>query len=221
MTQPSGVIAGAGMRTGKLYYAFSLVLLLVICGCSAPNYYVRPKAGITSIKKIAVLPMESLTSDVYAGENVRRAIITELMSRGIDVVEPGEITKVLNEMKIRSVSALSVADMQKMSQTLSVDAMLLGSVGAYGISKGISVSYPEVAINLKMYSVAANGIIWSAWHTGGGPGFWTRHFGAEGSTLSEVTRKVVRKSINTMFAPETPVRAARESSAAPAVKGKE
>lgn len=198
--------------------ALCIMLVLFACGCSAPSYYVRPKTDIAAIKKIAVLPMESLTADANAGENVRRAIMTELMSRGFDVVEPGEVTRVLNEAKIRSVNAIAATDMQNMSRSLGADAVLMGSVGAYGISKGISVSYPEVAVNLKLYSIAADGIVWSVWHTGGGPDFWTRHFGAEGSTLSEVTRTVVRKAVDTLFAPETPGHAVREPAAAPAVK---
>ncbi len=33
----------------------------------------------------------------------------------------------------------------------------------------------------------------------GGASFWTRHFGAEGITLSEAVRKAVKEAIDTLF----------------------
>jgi TolB-like protein len=174
------------------------VLLVFIYGCVA-EHFIRPKTDISNIKRVAVLPFENFTSDDYAGEKIRRIVITELLSRGIDVIEPGEVTRLLRELKIRSLGSISVSEIQNMGKTLGVEAVMMGSVEAFGISRGISVTYPEVTINLILIETSSGNIIWSVRHTTGGASFWTRHFGSEGISLSEAARKVVKEAINTLF----------------------
>ena len=188
----------------KLYALCSTLLafcLLIAGGCatSTSTQYVRRDVDYKSIKKIAVLPFESLTTDEYAGEKIRKTVITELLSRGVDVIEPGEVTRVLIEQKIKSLSSVRTTDLQNMAKTLGAEALMLGSVEAYGISRGISVTYPEVSINLMLVEASSGNIIWSVCETSGGPGFWTRHFGAEGVSLSEAANKVVKEAIDTLF----------------------
>lgn len=174
-------------------------LLIFICGCGGPEHYIRPKTDISNIKRVAVLPMENFTSDEYAGEKVRRVVITELLSRGIDVIEPGEVTVVLRESNIRSLGSIKITDIQNIGKTLGVEAVMMGSVEAFGISRGISATYPEVTIHLVLFETSSGNIIWSVRHTEGGASFWTRHFGAEGITLSEAARKAVKEAVDTLF----------------------
>jgi TolB-like protein len=174
-------------------------LLIFIYGCAAPEYYTRPKTDISNIKRIAVLPMENFTSDEYAGEKVRRVVITELLSRGIDVIEPGEVTRVLKESNVRSIGSIKITDIQNIGKTLGVEAVMMGSVEAFGISRGISVSYPEVTILLILHEASSGNIVWSVRNTVGGANFWTRHFGAEGITLSEAVRKAAKEAVDTLF----------------------
>lgn len=174
-------------------------LLIFICGCGGPEHYIRPKTDISNIKRVAVLPMENFTSDEYAGEKIRRVVITELLSRGIDVIEPGEVTVVLRESNIRSLGSIKITDIQNIGKTLGVEAVMMGSVEAFGISRGISATYPEVTIHLVLFETSSGNIIWSVRHTEGGASFWTRHFGAEGITLSEAARKAVKEAVDTLF----------------------
>lgn len=176
-------------------------LLIFVSGCisSNPKYYVRQQVDYKSIKRIAVLPFETLTSDEFAGEKIRQSVITELLSRGVDVIEPGEVTRTLVELKIRSLGSIKTTDIQNIAKTLGVEALMMGSVEAYGISKGISVTYPEVTIHLKLVEASSGNTIWSVCHTSGGASFWTRHFGAEGISLSEAASKVVKEAIDTLF----------------------
>ncbi len=185
-----------------LFLALSSMLILFFvygCGTTSKLYYVQQQFDYTSIKRIAVLPLESLTSDEYAGEKIRQSIITDLLSRGIDVIEPGEVTRSLIDLKIRSLSSIKTSDIQTLAKTLGVDALMMGSVEAYGISKGISVSYPEVSISLRLIEGSSGKIIWSVCNTSGGPDFWTRHFGAENISLTETANKVVKEAIDTLF----------------------
>ncbi|OGW55244.1 MAG: hypothetical protein A2Y81_13020 [Nitrospirae bacterium RBG_13_43_8] len=175
--------------------------LLIVGGCATntSTQYVRQNGDYSNFKRIAVLPFESLTTDEYAGEKIRKTVITELLSRGVDVVEPGEVTRVLIEQKIKSLGSVRTADLQNMAKTLGVGALMMGSVEAYGISRGISVSYPEVSINLRLVEASSGNIVWSVCQTSGGPNFWTRHFGAEGVSLSDAANIVVKEAIDALF----------------------
>jgi TolB-like protein len=189
----------------SMLYAFCSMLLafclffVIGCGTTSKHYYVRQQVDYSSIKRVAVLPFETLTSDEYAGEKIRQSVITELLSRGIDVVEPGEVTRALVELKIRSLGSIKISDIQTLAKTLGVEALMMGSVEAYGISRGITVSYPEVSISLRLIEASSGKIIWSVCNTSGGPNFWTRHFGAENISLSETAITVVKEAIDTMF----------------------
>ncbi|MDP2277823.1 MAG: DUF799 family lipoprotein [Nitrospirota bacterium] len=182
---------------------FTLCSLLFFShGCAgAPKHkhYIRQDFAISSVKRVAVLPLENYTSDNYAGERIRKTIITEILSRGIDVIEPGEVTKTLTDLKVKSLGALSVKEAQNLQKTLGVEAVIMGAVDAYGISAGISVSYPEVSIQLMLLDASSGSIVWSVWHTSGGASFWTRHFGTEGMSLSEAAKKVVKETVDTLF----------------------
>ncbi len=182
--------------------ALALCFLLILVGGCATNtstQYVRQNVDYKNIKRMAVLPFESLTNDEYAGEKIRKTVITELLSRGVDVIEPGEVTRVLIDQKIKSLSSVRTADLQNMAKTLGVEAFMMGSVEAYDISRGISVTYPEVTINLRLVEASSGNIIWSVCQTSGGASFWTRHFGAEGVSLSEAANKVVKEAIDTLL----------------------
>jgi len=188
-------------RTCVNFLLFALCSLLIFMfGCGGRiKYYSRPNIDIGKIKRVAVLPLETFISDEFAGEKIRRLIITELLLKGIDVIEPGEVTRTLRELKVWSSHTIKIADIKSIGKTLGVEAVMMGSVEAYGISKGISVNYPEVAIHLMLLEASSGNIIWSVWHSSSGPSFWTRHFGTEGITLSESARKVVKEAINTLF----------------------
>jgi len=185
-------------KLGKLFTFFFLLFMVVGCAGTSMQY-VRKNIDYKNIKKIAVLPFESLTFDEYAGEKIREAVITELLSRGVEVIEPGEVTRVLIEQKIKSLSSVRITDLQNAAKTLGVEALMMGSVEAYGISRGISVSYPEVSINLRLIDASSGNIIWAVCETSGGPSFWTRHFGAEGMSLSDVANSVVKNALDTLF----------------------
>ncbi len=181
-------------------FAFCFLLFMVGgCATNTSTQYIRQNIDYKNIQKMAILPFESLTNDEYAGEKIRKTVITELLSRGVDVIEPGEVTRVLIDQKIKSLSSIRTSDLQNMAKILGVEVFMMGSVEAYDISKGISVTYPEVTINLRLVEASSGNIIWSVCQTSGGASFWTRHFGAEGISLSEAAKKVVKEAIDTLL----------------------
>jgi len=151
------------------------------------------------LNRIAVLPLENLTPNEYADEKVRSLVIMDLLSRDVDVIEQGEVMRVLRELRIRSVESITVRDLQSLGDMLDVDVVIKGSVGTFDMKKGNAVSYPEVSIHLMLTDINSGEILWSAWHTSGGASFWTRHFGAEGTTLDETARKVIKEVFDSLI----------------------
>lgn len=151
------------------------------------------------IRKVAVLPLENLTSEELASEKVRRAVIAELLVKGIEVVEPGEITRAMRELNISSPENITGQDLQKLGEMLGVKAIMRGSVSSYGFRQGITANYPEVSIHLMLIDPSSDDILWSVWQTSGGPSFMTRHFGTEVDSLGETVKKVVREAINMLI----------------------
>lgn len=115
------------------------------------------------------------------------------------MTEPGDITQFLKELKIKSTGSMKLVEIQNAGRALNAEAVMLGSVEAFGLSKGISLTYPEVTINLRLVEVASGNVIWSMRHTSGGPDFWTRHFGSEGLSMSETAKKVVKEAVGTLL----------------------
>ncbi|MBI5665151.1 MAG: DUF799 family lipoprotein [Nitrospirae bacterium] len=181
---------------------FSVLCLSMffIFGCgSAIKQYTRPDFDVSAIKTVAVMPIENFTSENYADEKIRSKISIELLSRGINIIEPGEIVMAFKELKIKSVDSMRNKDMVGIGAMLKADAVLTGSVEAFGVSKGITVSYPEVSVHLIMFDTVSGNIVWSAWHTSGGASFWTRHFGAEGGTLDDVSERVIKEAFDSVY----------------------
>ena len=188
-------------RQKHIFLSLALIVfgLLFLYGCARQQHFVRQGTDLEHIRSIAVLPFENFTRDEFAGEKIRRIVITELLTRGVDVTEPGEVTKLLRELNVMSLRSIKTKEIQKVGETLGVDAVMSGSVEAFGISKGINVTYPEVTINLMLLETGSGRIIWSVRDSTGGASFWTRHFGAEGIPLSEAARKTVKEAIDTMY----------------------
>ena len=180
---------------------FTLIILLCVlggCATSDKQHYLRPDADMSSIKRIAVLPLETLTQDEYAGEKIRRIVMSELLARGVDVIEPGEVTSFLRTLQ-KPLYRLEKKDIRDLGEKLEVGAVMLGSVEAYKMTSGLTVPYPEVSVNLRLVETSSGNIIWSAVSTSRGASFWTRHFGTEGLSLSETARRVVKDAVDTLL----------------------
>lgn len=181
---------------------FICIMLFFISGCrgGAPlNYYINPDIDFSYFKKVAVMPLNNLTTDKTSGEIVRQVVISELLASGlVDVVIPGEVMAVVNELGIQNIGSLNARQINALGKALNVEAVIMGAVEQYGESRVGNISTPEVTITLMMADTGTGNIIWSVTATRGGAGFMARHFGARSKTMSETVLAVVRESIDTL-----------------------
>lgn len=171
-------------------------LLVGGCGGFSPKTYVRKDIDRGKIKKVAVLPLDSMCEDKLAGLKIRMALISELLSKGVDVVEPGEVNNALINLNVQYIRSLTGEQIKAIGKKLGVHAILTGTVAEYSMQKGVRDSYPEISVNITMYDADTGRILLSSYQTTGGASFWTEYFGADDESLNEATRKVVKQAVN-------------------------
>ena len=184
----------------SLMICFSCALFLHACGGKrAPSYYINQDTDFSFIKTVAVLPLDNLTNDRFAGESVRQVIISELLASGLaDVVCPGDVACACETVKIKPGQSPSAEQIRAIGKTLKVQAVIFGTVNKYGEIREGNVSAPEISITLMMADTNSGSIIWSVTKTYGGVDFWAKHFGTRADTMSETVLRVVRAAIRTL-----------------------
>ncbi|MCG2710147.1 MAG: hypothetical protein L6246_07530 [Thermodesulfovibrionales bacterium] len=152
------------------------------------------------VKRVAVLPLDNLTNEKYAGEIVRQVVISELLASGlVDVVVPGEVIAAIQKLRLKPEESLNAEQIKAVGKDLKVQAVILGSVEKFGEARVGNISAPEISITLMMADTSSGSIVWSATRTSGGASFMARHFGARSDTMSETVLKVVREAIQTLY----------------------
>jgi len=184
-----------------LISVFSVMLISSACGGKgSPSFYINPDVDFSFIKRVAVLPLDNLTNDRFAGEAVRQVVISELLASGlVDVVVPGDATAAVENLKLKIGQSLNAEQIKALGKTLKVQAVIMGAVEKYGEARMGNISAPEVTITLMMADTSSGSIVWSATRTRGGADFWARHFGARAETMSETTLNVVREALHTLY----------------------
>lgn len=180
-----------------------IFVVFLISGCAgkgAPTFYINQDIDFSFIKKVAVLPLDNLTNDKFAGEAVRQVVISELLASGlVDVVVPGDAVVAIEKLKIKPGQSLNAEQIIAVGKALKVQAVIIGAVDKFGEIKIGNISAPEVTITLMMADTSTGSIIWSVTKTRGGANFWARHFGARSETMSETVLKVVREALHTLY----------------------
>lgn len=188
----------------KLVLFSALLLVFISSGCASrgalPSFYMRQDYDFSFIKKVAVLPLQNITTDKFAGDVIRQVVISELLASGlVDVVVPGEAEAAINKLGIRRTESLNTEQIKALGNALKVQAVVFGSVDKFGEVRTGNISAPEVTITLLMADAISGSIVWSVTKTGGGVSFMARHFGSRSETMSETVLRVVREAIQTLI----------------------
>lgn len=137
-----------------------LFLAVFLAGCSSQKQAFRhPEADLSAITRVAVMPFENLTTTQYAGEKVWGIYISQLlMSIDVDVVEPGEVVRVLRSHEISS-PLLGQEEIKLVGSELQADTIIFGSVQEYGQARFRTDSFPVISVNVRWVDVSTGTII--------------------------------------------------------------
>ena len=190
------------MKSLKQLFALSVIFLL-ISGCAgkgSSSFYINQEIDFSFVKRVAVLPLDNLTNDKFAGDAVRQVVISEFLASGlVEVVCPGDVLSAIETLKLKTGQSPNAEQIKAIGKALKVQAVIIGAVNKYGEIREGNVSSPEITVTLMMADTTSGSIIWSVTKTRGGAGFWAKHFGASVDTMSEAVLKVVREAIQTLY----------------------
>ena len=184
------------------YLSFFLILLFFLfsLGCNGPMTYLNPSVDFSYIKRVAIAPIVNLTNDKFAGEKVMNVVATEILRRGVfDVVEFGEVSKVLREEGLKQDNLIGKQLAARSGKRLNIEAMIMGSVMQYGVSNIGGSSFPEVSISLKLVDVNSYTILWETTHNIKGANILDQLFGIRKDSLEDLCKDVVEEMIDTLF----------------------
>ncbi|MGA1868716.1 MAG: hypothetical protein ACMUJM_09210 [bacterium] len=198
------------------FYFILIIFLFFGCTGRYQKVYINPDVNFGFIKKVAVLPFESLSQDKYAGQKVWNMFVTSLLAtHAIDVVELGDVQKALSsigggEMMVPqqgvwlqspqvTTSTMEKEKVMALGQILGVQAIIQGSVEVYDMKRMQSGSYPEVCLSMRMIDVKTGTIIWSINHTERGGRVLPTILGIGEESLSKTTLNAVEKVVETLI----------------------
>ncbi len=170
------------------------------CASSPRTTYVHANADLGAVRSVAVLPFESLAGDRTAADKVHDIFLIELLATGaFDVVEPGEVAKVLREAGIPSTEMLAPADFQSLGQQLGTDGFFLGKVVDFAETRSGMTPAPEVTIQLRLVEALSGVTIWSASDSRSGATLSRHLIGVGGRSLTEATRDLLRRQLDALL----------------------
>jgi hypothetical protein len=177
-----------------------LALALLLSGCARPQSYVHPTADLSYITRVALAPMKNLTQEKGTEYKVMNVVATELLRRGLEVVEYGEVAKVLQgEGHGREDGGISKSVAENAGRRLNVQAFVTGAVHEYGFSQSGGNAYPEVTITLKLIDAKSLAILWEGNHTAKGTTVLDRLLGIDKKSPSDLCQEVVEELLDSLF----------------------
>ncbi len=185
----------AGVKT-TLRLCLVFIGLAIMNGCAGSRVvsYVHPNADFLLVRRVALLPFEDLSDNANAGKKVREIFLAELLKPGyFDVVETGEMNKVLAEMDIVDPHNIDAETLKEFASRLGVQAVIYGVIEEYRQSVSTSSgTFPEVSLSIRMVDAESNIVMWMTGASRGGNasvsfmGFGETHF------ISELTQRLAR-----------------------------
>jgi len=179
--------------------AMAVLLVSGACSSTTTTKYLHPNMDLGAVKRVAVLPFETLVPDRSAGEKVQKIFLTELLALdAFEVVEPGQVAKVLKAERIDSIESLGPADFKRIADALKAQGLFLGTVVDYTESRSGSTPSPEVTIQLRLVEAQSGVTVWSASRSRSGATASARLFGMGGQSLTQVSRQLIQEELSTL-----------------------
>ena len=187
--------------------ALACVLSLSLAGsCSSTRselggtVYVHPLADISSFERIAILPLENLSPERFAGQRVREVLAVELAAMGLfEVIDAGQVNSALARRSLVDMTMLEPALLSDLAAELDVQGILMGSVLELGTQRTSTFQAPEVSLSLRLIEAQSGIVAWSVTDARRGLAMETRLFGVGEKTQTEVVRELVRTLMTDLY----------------------
>lgn len=165
----------------------------------AGSLYVHPSADWSTYTRLAVLPLDNLTTERFASERVREVLNVEINAQGLfEAVDLGEVNRVMRTQGIVNVNEIGPEQAAAVGLELGVQALLLGSVMEFSQRRTGTITTPDVAISLRLLDVETGIVIWAVTDARAGAKLSTRLFGVGEESQTTATVRLVRDTLQTL-----------------------
>jgi TolB-like protein len=182
--------------------SLAVLFALLLSGCSTvkPTVFLNRDYNFAYVERVAIVPFENLSNDQGAGPRLTHLFMTELLAaEAFDIVEPGEVIKALGKYTLPRKDLLTVDQIKELGKTLGVQALIIGTVNESTNNRSSGGPATVVTLDVRMMETEEGQIVWSATDTEGSRTFLSSLFGTEQRSYSEVARRCVRKTIDTLI----------------------
>ncbi len=133
---------------------------LALASCAAP----RPeRVELKGIDRALVFPFENLSTDQPNDAGKRMTVIfAAALSRmtGIEVVEPGEVERFVEEERIRGVDNLNRDVLRTMASRFRLQMVVVGVVDEFGYVQ-LGEQVPVVGLTIRVIDARSGRLVWS------------------------------------------------------------
>ncbi len=181
----------------KVVITFSLILL---AGCATGDVFSDSNMDFASLRTVAVLPFDNLSSVEFAADRVRDVFANMLLATGaVYVLPPGEVARGLLAIGRLPRAGPSSDQIKQLAAVLEVDAVITGVVSEYGPVRSGAASANVISISVKMIEKSSGLVVWSASSTKGGISILDRLFGGGGAPMNTITERAVNDLLDKLF----------------------
>lgn len=180
----------------------SMTALVFLAGCGGigATKFVHPDFDFAFVEKIGVVPFENLSSDQAAGAKATRYFTTALLAtEAFEVLEPGEISRALEDFGIVSAAQLTEDQVITLGKELGVQAVFLGSLSEATSIRSGATTVSVVTVVVRLLETETGATVWSATNTENSSSFWSSLFGTGQKAPSEVMRRCIDGCLDTLM----------------------
>lgn len=177
------------------------LMLIVFLSCcpKLPRIYVRPGSGLSDLKKIAVLPLDNLSGEEAAGEQMTEIFVMELMRAGrFDVAEPGRVKKAMKERRIRTTRDMDLEAAKWLGENLDLNLILVGSVLEFRVQEYQNKRVPVVTVILRLVQANTGTTLWATYASRKGDDRETLFGWGRITSLSQLAKEVASEMVSTL-----------------------
>ncbi len=190
-------------RLQSVYSPLTTLCLLFIvflsCCPKLPRIYIRPGPGLSDLKRIAVLPLDNLSGEEEAAEQMTEIFAMELMRTGrFDVAEPGLVKKAVKERRIRTTRDIDLEAAKWLGDNLDLNLILVGSVLDFEVQESQNKPVPVVTVILRLVQTNTGTTLWATYASRKGDDRETLFGWGRITSLPELAKEVASEMISTL-----------------------
>jgi TolB-like protein len=185
-----------------LFLVILAVIAMNVSHCGGPNktVFLHRDYNFGFVERVAVIPFENISREQGASERATRFFIADLLAaEAFDVIEPGEVERVLAKVGVTGSISPTKEQVLQIGSELGVQALFFGSVTEVTTVRSGSSQYAAVSLTLRLVETESGQTIWSAAASEKGRGFWGSIFGGAGKGESDVMRSCIHSVLKTLI----------------------